>query len=161
MWCLLLCLFIDTNKRLLRGTIMKLQTAKNILRYAKQYIDLGQLRVAQTDEDWVYLNHEHIIGVALNKTPDEIEWNKWMIGYIKDTFDYDVALEHMEIFSLLHELGHHVNGDICTDEEYSLLVQELDDDRYGYRQIPDEKLADTFAIDFMKEHMDNLLELNK
>ena len=106
---------------------MKLQTAKNILRYAKQYIDLGQLRVAQTDEDWVYLNHEHVIGVALNETPDEIEWNKWMIGYIKDTFDYDVALEHMEIFSLLHELGHHVNGDICTDEEYSLLVQELDD----------------------------------
>ena len=37
---------------------MKLQTAKTILRYAKQYIDLGQLRVAQTKEDWVYLNHE-------------------------------------------------------------------------------------------------------
>jgi hypothetical protein len=141
---------------------MKLQTAKTILRYAKQYMDLGQLRVAQTKEDWVYLNHEQVIGVALEESADEIKWNKWMIGYIKETFDYDVALEHMEIFSLLHELGHHVNGDICTDEEYRMLVQELDDDdSYGYRQIPDEKMADTFAINFMKEHMDKLIELYK
>jgi hypothetical protein len=141
---------------------MKLQTAKTILRYAKQYMDLGQLRVAQTKEDWVYLNHEQVIGVALEESADEIKWNKWMIGYIKETFDYDVALEHMEIFSLLHELGHHINGDICTDEEYRMLVQELDDDdSYGYRQIPDEKAADTFAIDFMKEHMDKLIELYK
>ena len=141
---------------------MELKTAKTILRYAKQYIDLGQLRVAQTEEDWIYLNHEHVIGVALYKTDDEIKWNKWMIGYIKDTFDYDMALEHMEIFSLLHELGHHVNGWICTDEEYAMLVQEIDDDdNYGYRQIPDEKAADEFAIEFLKEHMTNLLELNK
>ena len=141
---------------------MELKTAKTMLRYAKQYIDLGQLRVAQTEEDWIYLNHEQVIGVALYTTDDEIKWNKWMIGYIKDTFDYDVALEHMEIFSLLHELGHHVNGDICTDEEYNMLVQELDDGNYyGYRQIPDEKVADTFAITFMKEHMDKLIELYK
>ena len=141
---------------------MELKTAKTMLRYAKQYIDLGQLRVAQTEEDWIYLNHEHVIGVALYKTDDEIKWNKWMIGYIKDTFDYDVALEHMEIFSLFHELGHYINGDICTDEEYNMLVQELDDGNYyGYRQIPDEKVADTFAITFMKEHMDKLIELYK
>ena len=141
---------------------MELKTAKTMLRYAKQYIDLGQLRVAQTEEDWIYLNHEHVIGVALYKTDDEIKWNKWMIGYIKDTFDYDVALEHMEIFSLFHELGHHINGDICTDEEYNMLVHELDDGNYyGYRQIPDEKVADTFAITFMKEHMDKLIELYK
>ena len=141
---------------------MKLQTAKTILKYAKQYIDLGQLRVAQTDEDWVYVPNQQVIGVALNKTDDEIEWNKWMIGYIKDTFDYDMTLEHMEIFSLFHELGHHINGDICTDEEYHMLVQKLDpNDSYGYRQIPDEKAADEFAIEFLKEHMTNLLELNK
>lgn len=141
---------------------MELKTAKTMLKYAKQYIDLGQLKVAQTKEDWIYLNHEHVIGVALYETNDEIEWNKWMISYIKDTFDYDVALEHMEIFSLFHELGHHVSGDICTDEEYHMLVQELDpNDSYGYRQIPDEKAADTFAITFMKEHMDKLIELYK
>jgi hypothetical protein len=43
-----------------------------------------------------------------------------------------------------------------------MLVQEIDDDdNYGYRQIPDEKAADEFAINFLREHMDNLLELNK
>lgn len=139
---------------------MELRTAKTMLRYAKQYIDLGQLRVAQTKEDWVYLPHEHVIGVALEETADEIKWNKWMIGYIKDTFDFDIALEHMEIFSLFHELGHHVVGNICTDEEYYMLVQEIDDnDSYGYRQIPDEKAADEFAINFLREHLADLLEL--
>ena len=141
---------------------MKLQTAKTMLNYAKQYMDLGQLKVVQTDEDWIYVPNYNAIGVAENTTKEEIIWQEWMIGYIKDTFDYDIALEHMEIFSLFHELGHHMRGDICTNEEYNMLVQELeDDDAYGYRQIPDEKVADTFAIDFLKEHMNNLLELNK
>jgi hypothetical protein len=141
---------------------MKLQTAKTMLQYAKQYMDLGQLRVVQTDEDWVYIPSHKAIGVAEYTPQDEIEWEEWMIGYIKDTFDYDITLDQMEIFSLFHELGHHMNGWICTNEEYNMLVQEIDDDdNYGYRQIPDEKAADEFAINFLREHMDNLLELNK
>lgn len=138
---------------------MKLQTAKTILRYAREYMDLGQLRVAQTKEDWVYLNHEQVIGVALEETPDERKWNEWMTLYIEETFDYVVDLDHMEIFSLLHELGHHIVGDICSDEEYYMLTQDAQGDEYAYRQIPDEKAADTFAIDFMKEHLDKLVEL--
>jgi hypothetical protein len=138
---------------------MKLQTAKAILRYAREYIDLGQLRVAQTKEDWVYLNHEQVIGVALEETPDERKWNEWMTLYIEETFDYVVDLDNMEIFSLLHELGHHIVGDICSDEEYYMLTQDAKGDEYAYRQIPDEKAADTFAIDFMKEHLDKLVEL--
>lgn len=138
---------------------MKLQTAKAILRYAREYVDLGQLRVAQTKEDWVYLNHEQVIGVALEEAPDERKWNEWMTLYIEETFDYVVDLDHMEIFSLLHELGHHIVGEICSDEEYYMLTQDAHGDDYAYRQIPDEKAADTFAIDFMKEHLDKLVEL--
>lgn len=138
---------------------MKLQTAKTILRYAKQYMNLGQLRVAQTKEDWVYLNHEQVIGVALEETPDERKWNEWMTLYIEETFDYAIDLNHMEIFSLLHELGHHIVGEICSDEEYYMLTQDAHGDDYAYRQIPDEKAADEFAINFMKEHLDKLVEL--
>jgi hypothetical protein len=71
---------------------MKLQTAKTMLQYAKQYMDLGQLRVVQTDEDWVYIPSHKAIGVAEYTPQDEIEWEEWMIGYIKDTFDYDAAI---------------------------------------------------------------------
>lgn len=139
---------------------MKLSTAKTILRYAKTQVNLGQLRVAQTKEDWVYLNVEHVIGVALEETKDEREWNKWMISYIEETYDYSINIDHMEIFSLMHELGHHMVGDICTNEEYYMLYQQIEDgDNYGYRQIPDEKAADDWAIDFMKKHMDKLIEL--
>ncbi len=139
---------------------MELTTAKTMLRYAKQYVDLGQLRVSQTREDWIYVPDCKAIGVALNETAEEKKWNQWMIGYIKDTFDYDIAPEHMEIFSLFHELGHHIVGNLCTDEEYYMLVQSLEEgDSYGYRQIPDEKAADEFAINFLREHMDNLLNL--
>lgn len=139
---------------------MKLQTAKAILRYAKQYMDLGDLRIAQTDEDWVYLTNEHVIGVALNETPDEKKWNDWMRYYIRFTFDYIVEEDQMEIFSLLHELGHHMIGEICTNEEYYYLTQEIEEgDYYAYRQIPDEKAADEFAINFMKEHLNNIIVL--
>lgn len=138
---------------------MKLQTAKTILRYAKQYIDLGQLRVAQTKEDWVYLNHEQVIGVALEESADERKWNKWMTLYIEETFNYVVDIDHMELFSLLHELGHHIVGEICNDEEYYMLTQEAHGDDYAYRQIPDEYEADKFAINFMKEHLDELVKL--
>jgi hypothetical protein len=139
---------------------MKLETAKTILRYAKKHIDLGQLRIAQTEEDWVYLPKEQVIGVALEITQDELKWNKWMVGYIEETFHYTVALENMEIFSLLHELGHHIKGNICSDEEYYMLTQQIEPgDNYSYRQIPDEKIADTFAIEFMQEHLNNILSI--
>lgn len=139
---------------------MELTTAKTMLRYAKQHMDLGQLRVAQTRQDWIYLNHDHVIGVALEVTEDEKVWNKWMIGYIKETFNYDITEDQMEIFSLFHELGHHIVGDICTNEEYYMLTQEIAEDDYlSYRQIPDEYAADEFAINFLKEHMTNLMDL--
>lgn len=138
---------------------MKLSTAKTILKYAKQYMDLGDLRVAQTKKDWFYLNHEHVIGVALEISADERKWDEWMTLYIEEEFNYIVDIDHMEIFSLLHELGHHINGDICSDEEYYMLARQAEDDSYAYRQIPDEKEADTFAINFMKEHLNNILAL--
>jgi hypothetical protein len=66
----------------------------------------------------------------------------------------------MEIFKLLHEVGHHVNGPICTQGEYYYLTLQAKDN-YEYRSIPDEKEADLFAINFMKEHLENLLDLIK
>lgn len=139
---------------------MKLSTAKTILRHCKQYLDLGQLRVAQTKEDWIYLNHEHVIGVALEESAEERVWNEWMIQYVKDTFNYQLTIEQMDIFSLFHELGHHMVGDICTNEEYYMLTQEIEEgDYYSYRQIPDEYAADEFAISFLKEHMEEIENL--
>ena len=141
---------------------MKLSTAKTMLRYAKQYVDLGQLRVAQTKEDWIYLTNEHVIGVALYETEDEKDWNRWMSNYIEEEFNFDIDPEYMEIFSLFHELGHHIVGSICTDEEYYMLYQQIGpNDDYEYRQIPDEREADKWAINFLKEHMTNLIELNE
>ena len=141
---------------------MNLSTAKTMLRYAKQYVDLGQLRVVQTKEDWIYLINEQAIGVALYETEDEKDWNRWMSNYIEEEFNFDIAPEHMEIFSLFHELGHHIVGNICTDEEYYMLYQQIGpNDDYAYRQIPDEREADKWAISFLKEHMNDLLELYK
>ena len=141
---------------------MNLSTAKTMLRYAKQYVDLGQLRVAQTKEDWIYLTNEQVIGVALYETEDEKDWNRWMSNYIEEEFNFDIEPEHMEIFSLFHELGHHIVGNICTDEEYYMLYQQIGpNDDYEYRQIPDEREADKWAINFLKEHMNDLLELYK
>ena len=61
---------------------MKLSTAKTMLRYAKQHVTFDRLRVAQTKESWCYLTDEKVIGVALEISADEKDWNIWMTNYI-------------------------------------------------------------------------------
>ncbi len=136
---------------------MKLITAKMLLRYAKQYMDLTGLRIVQ-DDSWYYMTDYKAIAVMKEADDEEREFNKQFVEYIKDKFDFDLPLKYISIFSLFHELGHFVNGWICEPEEYHLLVDEAED-FYEYRAIPDEREADLFAYQFISEHYDKLIEI--
>lgn len=139
---------------------MKLSTAKTILRYAKQYVNLTGVRVAQVKTGFYYFPAERGIGVGLEKDHDDELWEEFMIDYLKDEFEFEIKKEHMEIFSLMHEVGHHVVGNVCTPEEYYMLYNQIEeDDFYGYREIPDEYQADKFAVKFLCEHLDAILAL--
>jgi Zn-dependent peptidase ImmA (M78 family) len=139
---------------------MKIETARTILGYVKQYEDLSDAKLKASHFDWKYQTNEKRIIFAVEYTDKQKKFDKWVIEYLKETYDANIKYEHMEIFKLLHEVGHHVNGSICTQGEYYYLTLQAKDN-YEYRSIPDEKEADLFAINFMKEHLENLLDLIK
>lgn len=139
---------------------MRIEIAKAILGYTKQYVDLSEAKLRASRYDWMYQTNEKRIIFAIEYTEQNKESDKWIIQYLKQTYDIELKYEHMEIFRLLHEVGHHVNGQICTEEEYYYLSEQVTN-RYEYRQIPDEKAADLFAVNFIKKHMNNILNLIK
>jgi Zn-dependent peptidase ImmA (M78 family) len=141
---------------------MKLQTAKSILAYSKRYLDLSGLRIAY-GTDWFYSTTEKAISIQREDHRDEdqeIWWDRFMFTYLKEEFNYEMkqTIECTELFSLFHEVGHFLIGCICTPYEYHIRMQDADTDE-EYRKIPDEYEADKFAVEFLKEHMDELLEL--
>ena len=140
---------------------MKLQTAKALLKYAKQYMDLTGLKVGVAT-GWCYLPEYKAICIMEDEDYDEDErkFESWFIGYVKENFNINLTKDTVEIFSLYHELGHHMNGWVDDPEVYRYLVNEVNEsDYYDYRQIPDERRADEFAASFIKEHYDELVEI--
>ena len=138
---------------------MKLETAKALLRYAKQYVELGKLRVVH-DKSWYYMPKYSAIAVMKREDEDreDMNHNYWFMGYIEKEFNLELTYDEIEIFSLFHELGHHMNGWILDPEVYHMLVDEAVS-MYEYRQIADERKADEFAANFIKEHYDDLTKI--
>ena len=138
---------------------MKIDTAKAILGYVKQHVDLSQLKLKASRYEWCYMTNDKRIVFAIEYPEQYKQSDIWISDYIYDVYGYRVEYEYMEIFRILHEVGHHINGPICTQEEYYYLHQESRENKYIYRQIPDEKAADLFAIEFMQEHLNNILNI--
>jgi hypothetical protein len=138
---------------------MRIETARTILGYVKQYVDLSTLKLKASMYDWYYSVDEQRVVFAVEYPEQYKQSDIWISDYIYDVYGYRVEYEYMEIFRILHEVGHHISGPICTQEEYYYLRQEAGTDRYVYRQIPDEKAADLFAVEFMQEHLNNILSI--
>ena len=104
-------------------------------------------------------------GVCLEKTYEDIIWEEYMIGYIKEEFDYDITIEEMDIFSMLHEIGHAETLYTFTPEQVTQYVKDVDaidtDDFYSYRQLDVEYTADKWAIDYMRLHGEDLKQILK
>jgi hypothetical protein len=55
-----------------------------------------------------------------------------------------------------------MNRETFDSMTYKKLVDEIDEEDYmTYRELPDEQLADEFAVSFIKEHYDELVEIYK
>ena len=87
-----------------------------------------------------------------------------MYKYLKEEYNLDANIlmydNFLEIFALLHELGHiyYIDTDESINSEE--LYQEYKEKTYKtyeeayreYRQLPNEKLADEFAVNIIKRN---------
>lgn len=134
------------------------ELAVDIMSYTKKHVDLSDLKLRQSKYNWEYICDHKIVFFASEYTKEEQKFNKWFCKYILKNYKINIPYEHMEIISLLHEVGHHIVGDICTEEEYNYLCDACETQE-DYRKIPDEREADLFAVNFYNKHRDKINEI--
>jgi hypothetical protein len=100
---------------------------------------------------------------------NDSDFNDFMARYIAKTFNVVVypMSSTFALFTFLHEFGHYVDSILGHEEEYVETNKELkktldtiedkEERRLAYRQIPDEAFADKWAIDFMIKHFPEYL----
>ena len=133
--------------------MLSMNQAKSILKFVKTKEDLTGLKIAIGNSYGYYPEYK---GITISNK--EITSIDFMMNYLKDTFDLILTETQIDLFCLLHEVGHFINGWICTPEEYNLRINEAED-LYEYRHIPDEYEADKFAANFIKKYYSKLIEL--
>ena len=117
--------------------------------------------------------------------------NEFSYSYLKDIITYTLAIfdtnaksfrefwlrngylynDDIFILSFFHELGHYMTGDELTEEEENTSIwvkqyistrEEITDElRELYYNLPDEKLATCWAIDYVNTHRNEITELWK
>ena len=137
----------------------------NAFDYIKSTVEgLEDLQLITGDE-YSYDFVNDVVTVALEKTHMDRVWEEFMIGYVKEVFDYDMTLDEIDIFSLLHEIGHAETFYTFSTEQIKQYVKDVDvlntDDFYSYRQLDIEYTADKWAIDYMRLHGEDLKQILK
>lgn len=128
---------------------------KRIKKYAKQF---GITRAICTDS-FFYIPQDKTVCFTLFRytTSDEF------INFINTKYDVDIT-EWYFVFSLLHEIGHHMTVNLLTDEEIefetiarkTIAATFSDDDetRHAlYFELPAEDLANKWAINYLQNHI--------
>lgn len=123
--------------------------------------------------EWAYYNHKNKVEFSLIDYPDGTvrDWFKWIFNR------YDFIPENHIIFSMLHEIGHHVTLDKFIVNNPDLWAWEEKEDaditeamnnvdlpeyfktnlRWQYHSLPAEILATEWAIDFCKTHKETVM----
>ena len=106
-------------------------------------------------------HYGHEIHVSYSNNTD---FNDFIEQYIENTFNVIIypMPSTFALFTFLHEFGHYVDSILGHEKEYVETNKELkkaldtiedkEERRLAYRQIPEEAFADKWAIDFMIKH---------
>ena len=120
---------------------------KNIGRLDAEIIE-SNLFGYDADDNAIYITDE--------KDELDIAWDVFMLEYLKDEFDLDLRGRGdnvMEMFSLLHEIGHSKTMWMFDYDEYERESDKLDDDDFmSYRRLYGEYLADDWAVTFIRKY---------
>ena len=117
----------------------------------------------ELDDEFAYFYVTSTITFGTNPPK---EGKEMFQNHIKSTYGLDISNEEdYQLFSLLHEIGHHFTMDDMEDEdsENELLMRQLihmiDDETTAqetYFNLPSEMLANDWAFDNFKEYKSRL-----
>lgn len=125
---------------------------------------------AECSTSYGYYRNTHRVEYKL--TEDTLE-DMWFTQFVEEKFGYKVTLPF--IFSLLHEVGHHMTDkeiddmtDLYCEDEKTLIDKEMENAKnlkkcreleWRYFNLPDEIKATTWAVEYMKTHTAEIEEM--
>ena len=124
----------------------------------------NELIMIEEDDEFSMMSSLGMYCIYYTKKIKDARHNKFMYKYLKKEYNLDADIlmynDFLEIFALLHELGHiyYIDTDESINSEE--LYQEYKEKTYKtyeeayreYRQLPNEKLADEFAVNIIKRN---------
>ena len=147
----------------------RLKGIKELNRIITNALEIFDIDNAYLREDFEYRFEKNALGFAISTT----EVDEWFNEFIKVTFDYDVT--NTFIISILHEIGHAETADFITDKAYEKCLIEkakikkalLTEDNekkikkleFKYFALPDEYEATAWAVEYAREHAEELAEI--
>jgi len=119
--------------------------------------------------DWGYYSNDYSIEYTLfeNRIEDEL-----FLDFVKERFNYKPLNNFM--LSLFHEIGHHYTYDEATESDVIYDFCQAEKDRieeemqtatsnrkikkleYEYFNLPDEIVATAWAVEYMREHEEEI-----
>ena len=127
----------------------------------RDYLDLPKVEIIESDFCYYNITNE-IIAMNIDDARNYAE------EFIKFAAQINPIAREIDIvlLSLLHEFGHHETYYLLTEEEeveekfMRMLYQGIGHDVTGYFNLPSERMATEWALDFAEKNIDKIKELD-
>lgn len=128
---------------------------KNISKFARKF---GVKRAYCTNE-FAYYDEAHIITFTFLRYDDDIDF----INHIEKTYEVEDLESWYFIYSILHEIGHHMTLNQLTAEEYKEenIFRQIITENEAYFNLKAERLANDWAINYLSEHFEDCWKLQQ
>lgn len=128
---------------------------KNISKFARKF----GVKRAYCTKEFAYYDEAQIMTFTFTRYDDDIDF----INHIEQTYEIEDFEPWYFIFSVLHEIGHHMTLNQMTEEEYQsdLLIRQLITNNEAYFNLKAEQLANDWAINYLSEHFEDCWKLQR
>ena len=130
-----------------------------------KYLDLDITCRADTDFYLYYNDENDEHGIAWSTFQSEADTQRFKI-FIKEALAVDVDQCHPWLLSFFHEVGHEMTMDNFSDEELeedrnqrNAIAAEEDPDYFTYFNLPVEKAATEWGVNFIIQNQDLVTDL--
>lgn len=128
---------------------------RNITKFVRKF----GVKRAYCTQEFAYYDNFEVITFTFTRYEDDID----LINYIEKTYEVEDLEPWYFIYSILHEIGHHMTLNQLTEEEYEEenIYRQLITDNEAYFNLKAERLANDWAINYLSEHFEDCWKLQR